>query len=125
MLIPLGFNFFLCISVVNTNTIIFSYLCNDCNDTYDTVPHQKLINILAEIGVPHRLLNWIKVFLDERKQYVAVNGAASHMHDVISGVPQGSALSNLLFTIFMKNVPKLERPLTNTNFVQLGHLLYH
>ena len=79
----------------------------DITKAYDTVPHRKLINILAEIGVPHRLLNWIKVFLDERKQYVAVNGATSHMHDVISGVPQGSALSNLLFTIFMNNVPKL------------------
>ena len=79
----------------------------DIAKAYDTVPHQKLLNILAEVGIPVRLLNWITAFLTERKQYVAVNGATSHMHDLISGVPQGSVLSNLLFTIFMNNVPTL------------------
>ena len=81
----------------------------DLAKAYDTVPHRKLIMILEEIGLPPQLVSWIKDFLTDRKQYVSVKKCKSTTRDVISGVPQGSTISNLLFIIFVNNLPELVR----------------
>ena len=45
-------------------------------------------------------MNILKDFLHNRKQRVLVNGAASKLKPVISGVPQRSVLGPLLFLIY-------------------------
>ena len=47
-------------------------------------------------------------YLNQRKQFVNINGTLSDILEIFSGVPQGSILGPILFNIFINNV-KLEK----------------
>ncbi|XP_076058549.1 uncharacterized protein LOC143035563 [Oratosquilla oratoria] len=60
----------------------------DCKKAFDTVPHQRLFNKLKAVGTEGDIWRWIQVFLENRKQRVAIRGVNSGWLDVWSGVPQ-------------------------------------
>lgn len=41
----------------------------DFSKAFDKVPHEKLLYKLEHIGLPDCLLNWIRAYLNNRKQY--------------------------------------------------------
>jgi len=51
-------------------------------------------------------MDWWKL-LSNRKQQVVLNGHKSRTIPVTSGVPQGSVLSPLLFTMFVSEIPSI------------------
>ena len=59
---------------------------------------------LQDIGLQSNLLAWLHHYLTQRKQRVVVDGAASTQCTVISGVPQGSVLGPLLFSICINGI---------------------
>ncbi len=74
----------------------------DLSAAFDTIDHNILLNRLENyVGIRGSALAWFKSYLSDHHQFVAVNEELSYQSQVRYGVPQGSVLGTLLFTLYM------------------------
>jgi len=79
----------------------------DFQKAFDTVSHQHLLNKLTSFGIHGNVLKWIESFSTNRVQQVVLNSHKSSTIPVTSGVPQGSVLGPLLFTMLENEIPSI------------------
>ena len=73
----------------------------DLSAAFDTVDHDVLLNRLsASFGVKGSALQWFTSYLSNRSQRVSFDQKLSEKFQLTCGVPQGSCLCPLLFTIY-------------------------
>ena len=77
----------------------------DYAKAFDSVPHKRLMKQVESFGIQGEALQWITSFLMNRRQQVRANGECSDFNPVISGVPQGSILGPVLFTLYVNDIP--------------------
>ncbi len=74
----------------------------DFSAAFDTIDHNILLNRLENfVVIIGSALAWFKSYLSDSHQFVAVNEEISYQSQVQYGVPQGSVLGLLLFTLYM------------------------
>ena len=77
----------------------------DFAKTFDKVPHKKLIRKLREYGINSSINQWLERFLHQRQQRVVCEGEMCSWVAVTSGVPYGSVIGPILFSVYINDLP--------------------
>jgi hypothetical protein len=62
----------------------------DYQKAFDTVPYRRILHKLEAYSIGKETTEWIRDYLTDMKQHVAINNSASVWHGVTSEIPQGS-----------------------------------
>jgi hypothetical protein len=105
-------------STVHSLTKVTNRIAKDLNDkkfvvglfldlrkAFDVVSHDILIDKLQRLGIKDKELDWFISYLDNRQQFVDINGHISTKRLIDISVLQGSILGPILFLCFINDLP--------------------
>jgi len=73
----------------------------DLSAAFDTIDHPNILHRLAHnFGITGSVFTWVQSYLTGRSQIVRLGSHSSNPTHCLVGVPQGSVLGPLLFTIY-------------------------
>ena len=85
----------------------------DLSSAFDTIDHQILLDRLASFyGFSGLALSLLRSYLSDRTHHVVVQSSSSPAFHITTGVPQGSVLGPLLFSLYTSPISHI---LENTN----------
>ena len=76
----------------------------DYSKAFDCANHKLIIAKLKALGFKNSSLKWINSYLTDRSQQVITDKGEYSWINLINGVPQGSILGPLLFTILVSDI---------------------
>ena len=88
------------IKKIKTPTAIFL----DLSKAFDTLNFNILLNKLQYYGIDGISLSLIRSYLTDRFQYVQFENSESDLLEIKTGIPQGSILGSLFFSIMINDL---------------------
>ena len=79
-------------------------LCLDISGAFNNVCIERLIWIIRSLGFPEWTVKFIQSFLSGGFTQLSFSGFLSKVHKILTGIPQGSPLSPILFLLFAKGL---------------------
>ena len=90
----------------------------DFSSAFDTIDHPIVVHRLhTDIGFTDTVLQWFSSYLTDRTHYVSLSNHCSAFTTVHSGVPQGSVLGPMLFTMYIKPLSAIIDSHYHTSFI--------
>ena len=77
----------------------------DISKAFDKVWHKDLFCKLKPVSTSGELCNLLQNYLSGRFQRVVLNGQTSSWRPVLAGAPQSSIMGQLLFLIYINDLP--------------------
>ena len=92
---------------INSGNLVLLVLL-DLSAAFDTINHSLLLDRLqSSAGICDSALSWFSSYLTNRSQSVLVGTSFSEESTLLCGVPQGSVLGPILFSIYTSSLGKV------------------
>jgi hypothetical protein len=88
----------------------------DMSKAFDKVKHAFLVEELFNVGITGQSLKWFCCYLSGRKQQVQTPHLKGPVCACSCGVPQGSVLGPILFSLYTRRVPQVVLPTPSVQF---------
>ena len=80
----------------------------DLSKAFDNVPHDVLFETVKKLPLNPYVINWLMNFLQDREQRVTVDGITTKFLRINRGVPQGTVLGPILFSIMVNDIKAID-----------------
>lgn len=76
----------------------------DLAKAFDTIPHDKLLQKLYNYGIRGVVHDLFASYLHKRLHYIKINNVKSESRHIQCGIPQGTILAPILFSIYVNDL---------------------
>ena len=91
-------------------SVLIALLLLDMSSAFDIVDHRPIFDRLcSSFGLRGQVLKWFEAYLHIRKPFVMIDGLKPDDKDLQCGVPQGSVLGTILYSLYISPLGNIVR----------------